>query len=60
MIEGYGVTGSLFGSSFRIHNPLLISGTKMLPFFTTAPQANVARGRKPAESAVRIQLISRP
>jgi NAD(P)-dependent dehydrogenase (short-subunit alcohol dehydrogenase family) len=56
----YGVAGSCFGSSFRIQSPLLMSGTKMFPSFTTAPQANVERGRTPKESAVRIQLISRP
>ncbi len=41
----YGVSVSRFGSTFSTHNPLLMSGTYMMPFFTTTPQVKVARGR---------------
>src|SRR5229473_1433960 len=49
-----------FGSSFKTHSPLLMSGTKMVPSCTIAPQANGVCGWNPVESAVKIQLISRP
>src|SRR5207244_4133031 len=38
-VDRYG-TGCGFGSSFNTHSPLLMSGTKMFPSRTTAPQAN--------------------